>query len=291
MANVYVVTDSTADIPIALRAQLNIEMIPLTVNFGDEALLDGVDIDADTFYDRLVSEDVTPTTSQPSPGDFLKLYKRILQEDPEAHILSIHISSALSGTFQSATLAKNLLEQDGNKVTLFDTLSASYGIGVLAVEAAKAAKNGKSVEEILSLLKHLRKEMGIYFLVDTLEYLQKGGRIGKAAALVGSLLKIKPILTVDAEGEVASVDKVRGHQKAIGRIIELLKEKFPGDEKMCLYVLHAKSEENAELLKAKVSEHFRLAEVDYREIGAVIGTHAGPGTTAVIMVPYNEQSL
>ena len=290
MGNIYIVTDSTADIPLKLRESLNIEMIPLTVHFGDEALLDAIDIHPDTFYERLTQEEMIPTTSQPSPGDFLQLYKRILQADRDAHIISLHLSSALSGTFQSATLAKNLLEADGDKLTLIDTLSASYGLGAMAITAAKAAQRGKTVDEIVQLAHQLRERMAIFFLVDTLEYLEKGGRIGKATAFVGSLLKIKPILTIDDEGEVSSVDKARGQLKAMNKINDWLTTKFATDEPVDLYILHASAENYAKRLEENVRAHFQVVGVEYRDIGAVIGTHTGPGTTAVIMVPSDGQA-
>ncbi|PYI54337.1 DegV family protein [Paenibacillus flagellatus] len=282
MANVRIVTDSTSDIPEAVRKQYGIEMVPLKVHFGTETFYDAVTIQANEFYDKLKSASAMPTTSQPSPVDFLEAYKRAADE-PDTSVVSIHLSSAVSGTYQSAVLAKSLLEDKGD-VSVVDSKSASYGIGLLVVEAAKAAREGKSKEQILELVAKLRRETRIYFLVGTLEYLQKGGRIGKAAALFGSLLNIKPILTIDDDGEVASVDKVRGHKKAMGRIVEMLKEEF-GDRELHMTVAHGQAEEAANEFAALLREQFNITQMTYAEVGPVVGAHTGPGVLAVFVVP------
>jgi len=281
MSKIKFVTDSTADIPAEIRTALGIEMVPLKVHFGEETYLDSVTIQSDEFYRKLAAAPALPTTSQPSPMDFLETYKKLALE-PDVSIISIHLSSTFSGTYQSAMLAKSLLEEKVD-ITIIDSRTATYGIGLLVVAAAEAARNGSSKEEILELVGRLRAETSLYFLVDTLEYLQKGGRIGKAAAVFGSLLNIKPILSIDEDGEVASVDKVRGQKKAMARIIELLKEKHAGPVKVT--VAHASSPENAEELSALIREHFQVDSLDYTSIGPVIGTHVGGGTIGVFMTP------
>lgn len=213
MGKIRIVTDSTADIPADVRQQLDIEVVPLKVHFDSEAFLDGVTITSEQFIDKLVSSASLPTTSQPSPVEFLDVYSR-LGAEPDTHIISIHLSSALSGTYQSAVLAKSMYE-GAAEITVVDSKSACYGIGLLAAAAARAAQEGRTAEEIERLVQTLRSDTRIYFLVDTLQYLQKGGRIGKAAAVVGSLLNIKPILSIDDDGQVNSVDKVRGQKKAM----------------------------------------------------------------------------
>lgn len=282
MANIRIVTDSTSDIPESIRKQYNIEMVPLKVHFGDETFFDAVTIQPDQFYDKLTSSATMPTTSQPSPADFLDIYNQLLKE-PNAEIISIHLSSAMSGTYQSAVLAKSMLDK-GDQVSVVDSRSASYGIGLLVVEAAKVAKEGKSREQILERLEQVRSDMRIYFLVGTLDYLQKGGRIGKAAALFGSLLNIKPILTIDNEGEVSSLDKVRGHKKAMARIVELLKADF-GQQELRMTVAHAKSPEAAQEFEQLLRENLTISEMTYSDVGPVIGTHAGPGTVAAFARP------
>lgn len=280
MSQVRIVTDSTADIPLEVRKQLGIEMVPLKVLFGAESYLDGVEIGPDDFFAKLASASSLPTTSQPSPVEFLETYKGIV-ESGGTTIISIHLSSALSGTYQSAHLAKSMIE-DTADVTVIDSYSASYGIGMLVVAAAEAAKQGKSKEEILALIEEIKQSRRLYFLVDTLEFLQKGGRIGKASALVGSLLNIKPILSINEEGLVYSVDKVRGQKKAMARIIELLQQDVSGVP-IHVTVAHARSLETARDLEQQLRNQFDVRSVLTTEIGPVIGTHTGPGVVAAFV--------
>lgn len=278
---VIIVTDSTADITRELREELGIVMVPLKVHFGHEVYEDSVTIESDEFFSKLVASDVLPTTSQPSPADFMEVYDRLMQEHPGASIISVHLSSALSGTYQSAVLATSLLEQEGD-IEVIDSKIASYGYGIAVVKAARMAKEGAGKAEILAEIARLRDDIRLYFLVDTLEYLQKGGRIGKAAALFGSILNIKPILTVDNEGMVAAVDKVRGQRKAMARIMELLKQDFDGVP-VHIMMASAQHEGNATELLELAKAHFDVREVGFTKLGAVIGTHVGPGAAAIFM--------
>jgi DegV family protein with EDD domain len=282
VANIKIVTDSSADIPKALLDELGITVVPLKVHFGEETYVEGVDITAETFYPKLVSSDRLPTTSQPSPADFLEAYKKLATE-PGDEIISLHISSALSGTYQSAVLAKQLLEEQ-IPVHIVDTRYASFGHGVMVVTAARMAREGKSAEEILEAVAKKREGSQIYFIVDTLQYLYKGGRIGKASALFGSLLNIKPILTVDEAGEVAPVDKVRGQKNALSRMIELLEKDMAG-RNMELYVGHAAAPEMAQQLKDLIVSRLNVEPKMFIDVGPIIGTHAGPGTLAVFAFP------
>lgn len=286
MAKFRIVTDSTADIPQSVREKHHIEMVPLKVHFGEETFLDAIDLQSEQFYPKLAEAAALPTTSQPSPVDFLEVYKKILEEDPETHIFSIHLSAALSGTYQSAELAKNLMEGD-ERLTIIDSRWASYGIGLLVLAAAEAAEKGFSKDEIMERLQAIRDSSKVYFLVDTLEFLQKGGRIGKAAAVLGSLLNIKPILTIDDEGEVASVDKVRGTKRAAQRIIELLKQDY-ADKDVDIAIVHSNDMAAAESMVKLLQENFRVNKVTYASIGPVIGTHTGPGTVGIFMGPTVE---
>lgn len=282
MTQIRIVTDSTADIPLALRQELNIEMVPLKIHFGDEQFLDAVTLRSEEFYPKLTSSPHFPRTSQPSPAEFLGLYQSLLEE-PNTEIISIHLSSALSGTYQSALLASTMLEESTGKVHVVDSRSASYGIGSLVVAAARAAQAGQSAAEIIELVQTIRENFYIYFLVDTLEFLQKGGRIGKASALFGSLLNIKPILSIDGEGEVAAIDKVRGQKKAIARILELLAADVPNRRIPSIHIAHANNLEGAQLLREVITQQFEVQHVDYITLGPVIGAHAGPGTIAAFV--------
>ncbi|MHA6484580.1 DegV family protein [Paenibacillus sp. strain BS8-2] len=281
MGNIRIVTDSTADISAELREKLGITMVPLKVLFGEETYVDAVTITADQFYEKLKSVSTLPTTSQPSPLEFSEAYERLLQEDPDCAIISIHLAACLSGTYQSATIAQSMLEQEAD-ITVVNSRSASYGIGTLAVRAAEMASAGHSKEEILAEIERLREDTTIYFLVDSLEHLQKGGRIGRASALIGSILNIKPILSLDADGSVHAVDKVRGTKKAMSRISEMLKGGY-GSDPVSLTIFKTDDDAAAEELGERVKADLNVQQVSYTTIGPVIGAHAGPGTSAVLI--------
>ncbi|MEI7027216.1 DegV family protein [Paenibacillus sp. y28] len=284
MSRVYIVTDSTSDIPKPLREEYGIHLIPLQVLFGHEAFYDSVTIGPDEFYRKQSEASVLPTTSQPSPAEFLQTYQAILEKNPAAAIISIHLSSNLSGTYQSAVIAASMLD-GAPDVTVIDSKSASFGIAFQVVTAAKAAKEGRTKDEILSRIERIREKTRIYFIVDTLEYLQKGGRIGKASALFGTLLNIKPILTLDPEGVVTPIDKVRGHKKAVARIVELLKGEFGPEVQVDACFAHAAAPELCDQLEQAVTGGLRIEKTFYASVGPVIGTHTGPGVIAVFVHP------
>lgn len=290
MARVHVVTDSTADIPKELQEELNIRVIPLKVHLDNQSYLDGETLTPEEFYQRLEVAEQLPTTSQPSPMDFCDAYKQAIADGAE-EIISIHLSSALSGTYQSAVLAKGMLEEEEDvKLTVIDSKSASYGIGVVAVAVARAALAGKKLAECIEVANYYIENQQIYFLVDTLEYLKRGGRVGKAAAVVGSLLNIKPILSINKEGEIYSVEKVRGKTKAFGRILELAKENIPAGP-LSATVIHADTSDEATRWMEKLEEQseYIIREKVITSIGPVVGTHTGPNTLAYILVPLKEE--
>ncbi|WP_028595723.1 DegV family protein [Paenibacillus assamensis] len=284
MANVRIVTDSTADIPQELRERYNIEMVPLKVHFGNEMYQDAVTISPDQFYEKLANASKLPTTSQPSPVEFLEVYKRLEAQSPDCAIISIHLSAAMSGTYQSALLASSMLEEEQVDVTVIDSKSASFGIGVYVLEAAKLAQAGYDKDAILARIAQLQQEQKLYFLVDTLEYLQKGGRIAKASAMLGTLLNIKPILSIDKEGEVYAVEKVRGQKRLLQRVLEMYKEHF-GDQPVDVGVGYSTEKSTADTVVAELKSQFDVQSVQYTRIGAVIGTHVGHGTVAVFVRP------
>lgn len=283
MSSVALVTDSTADIPQDIRERLGISMVPLKVMFGSgESYLDNIELKPKDFYAKLKGASALPTTSQPSPSDFFDIFKKLTDEGKK--VVSVHLSAALSGTYQSAMIAKSMLEGEGD-VTVIDSKSASYGYGNMVVAAAELAARGASVSEVVEEIARLRREMRLYFVVDTLEFLQKGGRIGKAAAVVGSLLNIKPILTIDPEGGISPVDKVRGQKKAMARIAELLEADFKGRPIELKIALTPGFDEPAKEMSALLRERFDVRDYLEAEIGPVIGTHAGPGTVGVFVHP------
>lgn len=281
MSAVKIITDSTADVPKRIREQYGIEAVPLKVLFGEESFLDGVTITNNQFYERLAKVDTLPKTSQPSPTEFMEVYERQLAQNPHASIISIHLSSALSGTYQSAVLGSTLLETDSD-ITVIDSKSASYGCGMLVVKAAEMAAAGEPKERIVEKVNAMIKDRQMYFLLDTLDYLQKGGRIGKAAALFGSILNIKPILSIDQEGVVTAVDKVRGTKKAMQRIVDLFKQEF-GDDAVEMTVGWTAKSDLAKELAALAQTQLKVVTIRQTDIGSVIGTHAGPGAAALFI--------
>lgn len=284
MAHAVIVTDSTSDIPEELVSKYDIHVVPLRLMFGEETFQDGVDISAEVFYKRLVQSEQLPTTSQASPADYMQVYENIMTLHPGSPIISIHISSGLSGTYQSAVLAKSLME-DPPEITVVDSKSASYGFGLLVVQAARLAAEGKSADEILASIEQMRQQRKLYFLVDTLEYLQKGGRIGKAAAIIGNLLNIKPILSIDEDGIIYAVEKVRGRKKAITRMIERFQEDLGGIRNINVAVGHTADPASADPVLEELSRHYSLEEVVLTNVGPVVGSHVGPGTLAVFIWP------
>ncbi|OMD26366.1 EDD domain protein [Paenibacillus odorifer] len=285
MNRTIIVTDSTSDIPPAMAETYGIEVVPLTLMFGEEAFRDNLDMTPEQFYERLPRTSQLPTTSQPSPVEYMNVYRSILERNPGCSILSFHISSGLSGTYQSALLAKSMLEEEGEGITVVDSLSASYGFGFMVVEAARMSAEGKGPEEILEAVESLRQTRKLYFLVDTLEYLQKGGRIGKASAILGTLLNIKPILSIDAEGIIYAVEKVRGRKKAVARMIELFKRDLQGVNKINVAVGHTAEPASGEEFLNELAGHFTLEEKVLTNVGPVVGSHVGNGTLAVFIWP------
>lgn len=275
---VRIVTDSTSDLSAELRAAYGIEMVPLTVHFGPESYLDAVEMDSQAFWAKLASSPHHPKTAQPAPGDFLEVFKRIHAEGDE--ILAILISANLSGTLNSAQIAAQMLPEA--KITIVDTKSVSLGLGMVAIEAAKLAKAGKSVAEIAPVIQGICDRLNIFFTLDTLEFLQKNGRIGKAQALLGGLLGIKLILQVDKDGFVAPADKVRGKSKVLARTLEMMQERVPAGRTIRLAALHTMAEEEARAWVEEVKKLYQVESVLIGPIGPVVATNAGPGTIGLV---------
>lgn len=283
MPPIVILTDSASDIEASLRQSLGIIAVPLKVIFGSETYIDGVTLTSNAFFEKLTKSDVMPTTSQPSPLDFVEAYKLIVRKYGEdVQIIGIMLSAALSGTYQSAIIAKSMMENDID-ITVIDSKKASFIHGIVCVEAARAAKEGKNKQQILDMIERLLDEVQVYFIVDTLEYLQKGGRIGKASAMLGALLNIKPILTLEPGGTVTSFDKVRGTKKALARVTETLQEYAQG-QPVKMAVLHGAAPEEGAAWLEKLKQEFNIVESYCTEIGPVVGAHVGPGLLACVMV-------
>jgi len=284
MARIHVVTDSGSDLPQAVRDELGIHVVPLSIQFGDDIYRDGVDLSVSDFYARLEG-DVMPSTCQPSPADFQQKYLEIAE--PGDTVISVHLSSRLSGTYQSAVIASNMVAEDGIKVVAVDTKSASIGIGLVAVAAAQGVKAGLSLDEIMARVNYAIEHMHVFFVVDTLEYLRRNGRIGNAQALLGTLLNIKPILTLQ-DGVVSPLEKARGKAKAVKRLQELaaeVKAKYP-DRELAVGLTHAMVPTEAQVLAEALQRDLGMREnVIIGFIGPTIGVHVGKGTMALLMHP------
>ena len=265
--------DSTADFPEAQERFSNMRVVPLYVAFGEDSFRDYVELDPHTFYARLRTAPTTPTTSQPTPQDFLERYEELAGYE---RIYSLHISSRLSGTCGSATLAA---QEDGSeRVRLLDTETVSVGISMLALGIRRLLEQGTTDEEIEALAESYRQRSGLLFTVDTLEFLVKGGRIGRARALAGSLLNVKPILTI-ADGEVVPLTRVRGRQKALQEFRRRFEEATTDAGGLHVAIAHAEADEAVAQLQALVLEARPQAQIELvTSLGAVVGTHAGPGT-------------
>jgi len=274
--NTAIVLDSTADLPDAADRFPSWRVVPLYVRFGDESLRDGVDIDASEFYRRLRETSVFPTTSQPTPGDFLACYRELGAFE---RIFSLQVSSRVSGTFASAETAA--AELGDGRVRAIDTETASASIAMLALAIQRRLERGTSDEEIDALVERYLRERGLLFTVDTLEFLSRGGRIGKAAAFAGTLLQVKPILSIE-DGEVVPVKRVRGERKAFAEVTSALETETRDEPGFRLAVAHAAAPERAAELEALVRERRPQADLELVvTLGAVIGAHAGPGTLAL----------
>jgi DegV family protein with EDD domain len=275
-ANTAIVLDSTADLPDAASRFPNWRVVPLYVRFGDDSFKDGVEISADEFYARLRTDPEFPRTSQPTPGDFLACYHELISYE---RILSLHLSAKLSGTFASAETAGE--ELGHGVVHAVDTETASAAIGMLALAIQRRLERGTTDEELTQLIDRYRRECRVLFTVDTLEFLRRGGRIGKAAAFAGGLLHVKPILSV-AEGEVSPVKRVRGEKKAFAELVAAIETETTEEPGWRFSVAHAVAPERAAELEALIRERRPNAELELEVgLGAVVGAHAGPGTVGL----------
>ncbi len=271
---VKVITDSTADLPEEVIKDLDIGIVPLTVLFGDEAYKDGVEITREEFFDRLARGPVHPRTSQPPIGDFVDVYKSLAEQGHD--IVSVHISEKLSGSLNSARLAAAELP-DAN-ITIVDSQLAALALGLVVKTTAEAARDGKSPEAVAAVARDAASKTNCYVILDTLEYLQKGGRIGKAQALLGSLISIKPILTV-RDGEVHPYEKIRTHARAVARLREIASQKAPYAELALI------QEGHPETLKGLLDHLSALSNrpAIVGKLGVVVGVYAGPGVVGIAL--------
>ena len=281
---IMVVTDSTSDLPQDLAQDLGITVVPLNVHSGTEEFKDGVDLTTDEFFRRLVAVPELPKTSQPSVGDFSSAYKAL--EDDADGIVSVHISAKMSGTYNSAIQARSELDMS-TPIEVIDTLQASMGLGLVAIRAATAARQGASFEEVAGIARDAAERCRVFAGMDTLEYLIKGGRIGKARGLVGTLLRIRPMILV-REGEAHELGKERTRAKMLAKI-QRTAEEFGPVEELC--VLYSTTPEDADQLARGVSGLLPDGkEPLVTRFGPVLGTYVGPGAVGIGLLRADEAS-
>jgi DegV family protein with EDD domain len=273
---IKIVTDSTADLPLEIVKKYNIEVLPLTVHFGEESYRDGIDIKFPEFLEKMRSCDIFPTTSQVNPQSFYECFEGYIKE--EYKIICINISSKLSGTYQSACIARDMLES--KDIMVIDSLNVTSGLGLLVLKACRLRDEGFSVkeieQEILRLIPHVKSALAF----ESLENLVKGGRLSKAAGVIGGLLGIRPIIEIE-NGELAVMDKVRGGKKAVKTILDYIDKKGLKEDETSI-VLNAENKDIVEILKDSMNS--RKADFIECEVGCVVGTHSGTGACGIFFI-------
>lgn len=271
-----IVTDSTAYIPEQVREQHDIHMIPLSVNFGNETYQEEVEITSEQFFEKMRGQQHLPTTSQPPVGKFVELFEQLSKEYDA--VISIHLSSGISGTYNGAATAGDMVENI--EVFTYDSEISCMVQGFYALEAAEMARAGADPKEILARLDEMKKTIKAYFMVDDLSNLQKGGRLSGAQALIGSLLQVKPILHFE-DKVIVPFEKVRTRKKALNRVFELLDEVASQNDPMRVVLIHGNRQEEAEKMRQELSAKYSNIECMVSYFGPVIGTHLGEGAMGI----------
>jgi DegV family protein with EDD domain len=278
---IKIITDSCSDLPQEIIEKYDIRVVPLEIRFGDESFLDGVGITNDEFYKKMEEYKELPKTASPSPQQFINEF-----EGPEDNILVVTISSGLSGTYNSAVIAEEIYNKENTKkkIHIIDSLSASVGEGLIVLKAAQMAQEGMDIDKLADYLRKCAKEGQVFFLLDTLENIIKGGRIGKVAGKIATLLSIKLIMKSDGNGIVDLAEKVRGANKAFKRLVDIIGEKGTNLEDRILAIAHANCYEKALEFKAMVEKKYGFKQIIISTIGATIGTYSGEGG---ILISFN----
>ena len=279
MSPVAVVTDSTADLG-EHAAEAGIEVVPLTVSFGNEHFRDGIDLTPDEFYKRLTTSPQPPATAQPSPSAFAAVYSTLLGAGASA-IVSLHCSGALSGTYNSAASAAK--DIDASRIEVIDTRSVSLGLGLLALQAADDARRGLDRAEIAQRVRSDALKIELYATIPSLTYLARGGRIGQLQGILGNVLRIVPIITLK-DGEVAEYSKVRTFARAVDQIVEIVTTRIQGRERARVAVLHSVAPELAATVARRIEATRAPALLISEGVGPTVGTHTGPGAVGVVFI-------
>lgn len=276
---IALVTDSTGDLSQEFVEQHNVNVLPLRVVYQDREYLDRVEIQPNEVYESFKKE--VPSTSMPSVGEVTDLFSRLIKEGYQ-EILAIHISSGLSGTINSVRLAAGNFPSA--KIEVIDSKSISMGIGILVREAADFIKKGMSLSSVAEKVHEIRENLSVIFVVKTLEYLQRGGRIGYVSATMGSILDLKPVISVNDEGKYVTLAKVRGRKKSLEKLIEIVKEAAEKNI-IKLVVMHGDAKEEAKYIFDELKNISRIKSISFGEVGPVIGVHTGPGVVGIVFYP------
>jgi len=274
-----IITDSTADLTKEFILKHNIEIVPLTIHLGDKSWKDYYDVEPGEYYELLRKSSAFPTTSQPTPQDFVNAYSPFVEKGEP--ILSVHLSSKLSGTFQSALLARS--QFPGARIEVVDSLQASFALSMIVIICAEKANQGASLEEVADMARKIGPQIETYFSVDSLEYLHRGGRIGKAQAFLGTLMKIKPLLKV-VNGEVQPIEKIRTRDRLLNRFVELVEQAAREHSQLILTVAESDNSEVMTELLGRLERIPGVSLVFRGKIGGVITSHAGPGALGIAFV-------
>jgi DegV family protein with EDD domain len=278
MSKIAVVTDSTTYMPPELVKKYNISVAPQVLIWGDQTYKDGVDIESREFFTRLKTAKVMPSTSQVAVVSFQEVFQDLVEKDFE--VLALLVSSKLSGTIQSAMQAKELMGATGEKVHVVDSQSVAMALGFQVLAVARALEDGASLQDAIALAEKSYQYTGVFFAVDTLEFLHRGGRIGGAQRFLGTMLNMKPILAIQ-DGRVEGIERIRTKAKAQDRVLELTIEKVAGRTPVHLATLHANAAEDARVLLTRAEEALHPVESIFTEVSPTVGTHAGPGTVGL----------
>lgn len=275
---IRILVDSSSDYLMEEIKEKNLEIAPIGIVIGNETYFDGQNLERDHFYEILKESEAFPQTSQPSPQEFLDIFKDAKEKHDD--LVCILLSSALSGTYQSAVLAKQMADYE--RIFLIDSLSASFNIKILADYALDLVAQRKTTEEIVTAVEGMKSKVKVYAALDTLEYLARGGRISKATAAIGQLANIKPIITISEQGEVTLLGKALGKNKAISQILQYLGE-LEIDSRFPVYAIYSYGTENCEHFQEKLSQT-GVSVARQMQIGPTIGTHVGPGAFGIVFV-------
>lgn len=278
MSKIALVTDSTTYMPPELVKKYNISVAPQVLIWGDKTYRDGVDIQSQEFFTRLKTARVMPTTSQVAVISFQEIFQKLVDQGYE--VLALLISSKLSGTVQSALQARDLMSSAREKVNIVDSQSVAMALGFQVLAVARALEDGASLKDAIALAEISYQYTGVFFAVDTLEFLHRGGRIGSAQRFIGTMLNMKPILAIQ-DGRVEGIERIRTKNKAHDRVLELTLEKVAGRTPVRLATLHANAAEDARALLTRAEQALSPVESIFTEVSPTVGTHAGPGTVGL----------